>query len=202
MELGRLERKFAYGVDTKKIKGESEHKEEKRSKRSRWSKLSCRGKNSRSRKSKKINIQSMASRNPTDTVSGPEGNPKYEVEESIQSESSVQSMSRHPVMEYPETEGHGLDTISEVGPSYQMVFNALKDDESMKLELRVDAQTRRPGLYGSISVDDQMVECRLKEIKPVLKTGRMGVLKVVSVTVCAVRCDNGQNVERVLKRDQ
>jgi len=138
------------------------------------------------------------------TISGVEGNQKYEVEESIQSESSVQSMSRHPVMEYPETEGHGLDTISEVGLSYQMVFNALKDEKSMmnQLELRMDAVTRRPGLYGSISIDNQMVECRLKEIYVALKTGRMGVLKVASVTVCAVRCDNGQNVERVLKKDQ
>merc|ERR1719244_1094715 len=110
----------------------------------RWSSFSCRGKKSRSRKSKKITVESMDPRNAMDTMSESEGNQKYEVEESIQSESSVQSMSRHPVMEYPETEGHGLDTISEVGPSYQMVFNALKDDESMKLELRVDAETKRP----------------------------------------------------------
>jgi len=143
----------------------------------------------------------MDPRNAMDTMSESEGNPKYEVEESIQSESSVQSLSRHPVMEYPETEGLGLDTISEVGPSYKMVFNALKDDDSMQLELRMDAETKRPGLYGSVSIDERMVECRLKEIYVAFKTGRMGVLKVASVTVCALRCDNGQTVERVLKRD-
>ena len=114
----------------------------------------------------------------------------------------MQSMSRHPVMDYPDTEGLGLDTISEVGPSYQMIFNALKSDESMKLELRMDPETRRPGLYASISIEERMVECRLKEIYVALKTGRMGVLKVSSVTVCAIRCDSWQKVERVLKREK
>ena len=195
VELGRLERKFAYGVSYKKIKTEKEI-QSKRSRRSRWSSFSCKGKKSKSRKSKKIN-----------TISAAEGIDQSQIEDSVQSESSVYSLSHHPVphemMDYnqPETEGRGLDTISENGLSYHMIFNALKSEESMHLELRIDPETKRPGLYGSISIEERKVECRLKEIYVALKTGRMGVLKVSSVTVCAIRCDDGQKVERVLQRD-
>ena len=109
----------------------------------------------------------------------------------------------YEMMDYnqSETESRGLDTISENGLSYHMIFNALKSEESMHSELRMDPETRRPGLYGSISIGERKVECRLKEIYVALKTGRMGVLKVSSVTVCAIRCDYDQKVERILKRD-
>jgi len=183
VELGRLERKFAYGVSYKKRNAEGERSP---SKWSRWTSRSKKGK-----KGRKLSAESFASRSATHSVS--------EMEDSVQSESSVYSVSRHPVAEYPETEG--LETIAEQGPSYQMIFNALKSDKSMQLTLRMDAVSGRPGLFAVIPVAERMVECRMKEIFVALKAGRMGVLNVSSVTVCATRCDNGKKVERVLKRE-
>merc|ERR1719295_256905 len=80
--------------------------------------------------------------------------------------------------------------------SYKVHFNALK---SMNMSLRLDADSK-PGLYGTIEIENEEVECRLESIWVTLKTGRMGIPKVDTLTVKANRCDTNEAIEHIMRK--
>eukprot|EP00485_Elphidium_margaritaceum_P023602 CAMPEP_0202713552 /NCGR_PEP_ID=MMETSP1385-20130828/55960_1 /ASSEMBLY_ACC=CAM_ASM_000861 /TAXON_ID=933848 /ORGANISM="Elphidium margaritaceum" /LENGTH=326 /DNA_ID=CAMNT_0049373941 /DNA_START=35 /DNA_END=1015 /DNA_ORIENTATION=- len=83
--------------------------------------------------------------------------------------------------------------------SFLVSFNALK---AMQLTLRMDASDNIPHLYGSLHIDDQEIECKLKEIWVTMKKVKnLKIEKVDYVTLCAVRCDNDEQVEHIMKKD-
>lgn len=80
--------------------------------------------------------------------------------------------------------------------SYKVIFNAVK---SLPMILRIDTNDNRPYLFGNIIIDGISVECKLKEIWVTMKKGTF-IPKVDYLTIKAVRCDNNQSIEHIMRR--
>ena len=82
--------------------------------------------------------------------------------------------------------------------SYKVTFNALK---SMTMTLRINPINKKPNLCGMIMIDGNDIECIMKEIWVTMrKSTKLGIPKVDYLTIKAIRCDNNESIEYILKK--